>query len=556
MDSKPSSWSHPLAHADIGDSDGLDALTRFARLTAGADLAVAFEAADGVAVPLSSDPGPLPQPFRLAGARLDGADWTTGPQPVEGLRLPSALLAALGRPADTALFFPAPVAEAPQSGVLLLFATNAGRKCVCPFRSEVEGSVTLLGTAFAHVMAARRALRRRRLTSDRFRDLFDSVASAVVILEGDGTTALVNDRAAALLDMTAGEVPVGEVAGRMRALREGADNHAELTALYGPLQAKVDYAVTTVWALGERRMEVDTHPVLGDGRKGRIWLFNDVTAEVQQAEALRALAQTDALTGLANRRRFLEISEATLAGAEVGAASHAVLMLDIDHFKSVNDRFGHAVGDAVLRAVAGRGALGECRAGRGDGRRRAPARGRRRHPGAGRGRERRRPHQHRRHRDAAGRRHRRHPPAARRRRALHGEADGPEQGGVRGGVRGQLSEPAASRRASTGQPVRSVSEDGVTGALVEDGKRRAVLPDRQDLRQQRLIPGLESRRAFAQGREDDLGHRLASHRRDLAGQSLGFGISDRQRHHATPPPASVASQASPQARASVRTRRM
>ncbi|MFM9856982.1 GGDEF domain-containing protein [Pseudoxanthobacter sp. M-2] len=354
MDSKPSSWSLPSANVDADDTDGLDALTRFARLTAGADLAVAFEAADGVAVPLSSDPGPLPQPFRLAGARLDGADWTTGPQPVEGLRLPSALLAALGRPADTALFFPAPVAEAPQSGVLLLFATNAGRKCVCPFRSEVEGSVTLLGTAFAHVMAARRALRRRRLTSDRFRDLFDSVASAVVILEGDGTTALVNDRAAALLDMTAGEVPVGEVAGRMRALREGADNHAELTALYGPLQAKVDYAVTTVWALGERRMEVDTHPVLGDGRKGRIWLFNDVTAEVQQAEALRALAQTDALTGLANRRRFLEISEATLAGAEVGAASHAVLMLDIDHFKSVNDRFGHAVGDAVLRAVAGR----------------------------------------------------------------------------------------------------------------------------------------------------------------------------------------------------------
>ena len=305
MDSKPSSWSLPSANVDADDTDGLDALTRFARLTAGADLAVAFEAADGVAVPLSSDPGPLPQPFRLAGARLDGADWTTGPQPVEGLRLPSALLAALGRPADTALFFPAPVAEAPQSGVLLLFATNAGRKCVCPFRSEVEGSVTLLGTAFAHVMAARRALRRRRLTSDRFRDLFDSVASAVVILEGDGTTALVNDRA-------------------------------------------------TVWALGERRMEVDTHPVLGDGRKGRIWLFNDVTAEVQQAEALRALAQTDALTGLANRRRFLEISEATLAGAEVGAASHAVLMLDIDHFKSVNDRFGHAVGDAVLRAVAGR----------------------------------------------------------------------------------------------------------------------------------------------------------------------------------------------------------
>ncbi len=354
MDLNRNAWSPVAPPVDVGDSDGLDALTRFARLTAGADLAVAFEAVDGVAIPLASDPGALPQPFQLATARLEDVDWSKGPRPVDGLRLPSALLAALGRPADTALFFPAPSEHAPQSGVLLLFATNAGRKCVCPFRSEVEGGVSLLGTAFAQVMAARRSLQRRRVMGERFHDLFESVSAGVVILEGDGSTGLVNERAAALLGSPAGEVSVGEIAQRMRALREGAANRDDLMAIYGPLQAKVDYAVTTVWVIGDRRIEVDTHPVLGDGRNGRIWLFSDVTAEFNQAEALRTLAETDTLTGLSNRRRFLDGSGPALARAHAEGAPLSVLMLDIDHFKQVNDRFGHAAGDAVLRAVAGR----------------------------------------------------------------------------------------------------------------------------------------------------------------------------------------------------------
>jgi diguanylate cyclase (GGDEF)-like protein len=354
MDQNRTAWSIPAAAPEAEDGGGLEALTRFARIASGADLAVAFEAADGIALPLASDPGPLPQPFRFDAARIAAADWSAGPLPAEGLRLPSALTASLGRPADLVLFFPAPTAEAPGSGVLMLFAANAGRRCICPFRSEVEGGVTLLAAAFAQVMAARRSLRHRRLMGERFHDLFESVASGVVLIEGDGSTALVNERAATLLGSPAGEVTVSEVAQKMRALRESTGNVEALMAVYGPLQADVDYAVTTIWELGDHRVEVDTHPVLGDGRNGRIWLFRDVTAEVRQTETLRTMAETDPLTGLANRRRFEASAERTLARTRAEGASLALLMLDIDHFKSVNDRFGHATGDAVLRAVAGR----------------------------------------------------------------------------------------------------------------------------------------------------------------------------------------------------------
>ena len=59
----------------------------------------------------------------------------------------------------------------------------------------------------------------------------------------------------------------------------------------------MDYAVTAVWDFGTQQYEVDTHPVLGNGRNGRIWLFNDITAQRLVEEQLRALSVTDPLTG-------------------------------------------------------------------------------------------------------------------------------------------------------------------------------------------------------------------------------------------------------------------
>lgn len=63
---------------------------------------------------------------------------------------------------------------------------------------------------------------------------------------------------------------------------------------------------------------------------------------------LRLLATTDALTGLLNRRQLLLELEAEIRRAQRGGRPLSVLMLDIDHFKAVNDRYGHAVGDEVL----------------------------------------------------------------------------------------------------------------------------------------------------------------------------------------------------------------
>ena len=67
---------------------------------------------------------------------------------------------------------------------------------------------------------------------------------------------------------------------------------------------------------------------------------------------LEQLARTDTLTGLPNRRAYFEAADRIFAAAGKSGAPVAVMMIDIDHFKLINDRYGHDTGDGVLKAVA------------------------------------------------------------------------------------------------------------------------------------------------------------------------------------------------------------
>ncbi len=77
-------------------------------------------------------------------------------------------------------------------------------------------------------------------------------------------------------------------------------------------------------------------------------------ADAEDLAALADLARRDALTGLANRRAFEESLQREVARARRSGGALAVVALDIDHFKRVNDTHGHAAGDVVLAEVAAR----------------------------------------------------------------------------------------------------------------------------------------------------------------------------------------------------------
>ncbi len=80
-------------------------------------------------------------------------------------------------------------------------------------------------------------------------------------------------------------------------------------------------------------------------------VMRDVTERRMTGDEIRRLLTTDHLTGAANRAHLFDRAEAGLKRRARTGSPFSVIMLDVDHFKSVNDNYGHAMGDAVLRAL-------------------------------------------------------------------------------------------------------------------------------------------------------------------------------------------------------------
>nr|WP_240942464.1 diguanylate cyclase [Planosporangium thailandense] len=118
-----------------------------------------------------------------------------------------------------------------------------------------------------------------------------------------------------------------------------------------PLHTRAGYVGSVVLTADRPGVYGPTEVQLAAALAGQAMVAYDNARLFSQVEQM---ATTDALTGVANRRHFFTVAEQDTAQARAAGTTLMAVMLDIDHFKQINDQRGHQVGDQVIAAVAGR----------------------------------------------------------------------------------------------------------------------------------------------------------------------------------------------------------
>ncbi|MBI5288729.1 MAG: EAL domain-containing protein [Chloroflexi bacterium] len=185
------------------------------------------------------------------------------------------------------------------------------------------------------------------------RSTLESTADGILVVDADGKVAHANGRFARmwhipseLLDMRDDD----------RLLAYVIDQLEDANAFVGKvreLYQSPDESFDALRFKDGRVFERYSRPLMNEGRiEGRVWSFRDVSERKRFEDQLVDLANHDPLTGLFNRRRFNEEIERQLSTARRYNIPGALLFLDLDQFKDVNDSRGHRAGDELLIELA------------------------------------------------------------------------------------------------------------------------------------------------------------------------------------------------------------
>ncbi|HEX2871944.1 MAG TPA: diguanylate cyclase [Polyangiaceae bacterium] len=207
-----------------------------------------------------------------------------------------------------------------------------------------------LGQYREHVDELTRVEQALRRSGENLRIVLGAAPVALVLTRlRDQHVVLANERCAALF-----EVPLAEVVGQRT--RDYYVTPEERDQIIGTVieKGQVDAVLVRLKKRSGKEFwaELSARIVELDGQRCSLVGIFDVTAQKDLEEQLRALATCDSLTGAANRRHFVEQAQRERERSLRSGTPLSLCLFDADHFKSINDHYGHVAGDHVLTAMA------------------------------------------------------------------------------------------------------------------------------------------------------------------------------------------------------------
>ncbi|WP_051303538.1 sensor domain-containing protein [Comamonas composti] len=215
---------------------------------------------------------------------------------------------------------------------------------------DAKGRLQRLSGLLSDQTASRNAEERQRLAST----VVDNTIEGVVVTDARSRIISVNNAFTRLLGYTEQEM-LGQTP---RMFKSGRHDKAFYDAMWASMHARGHWQ-GEIWnrrKCGEvfpERMSLSAVKDESGQVTHYVCMFTDISEEKQREAQLEFLAHKDALTGLPNRASFLEQLDQSVAQAREQGGMLAVLLLNMNRFKDVNDSYGHAIGDQVLKHVAG-----------------------------------------------------------------------------------------------------------------------------------------------------------------------------------------------------------